>query len=141
MTFQDEKQIYKLWVKAWDEDVSILEEITDPDCVVHQARMDGKSSEDQKGAEALKRIINEGCAYFDDVKMTVEVEPIVEEHYVSARWQFSGTFNGGMPGATAKKGTKVRFNGIDIMLITEGKIKDYWVSSDVVDLMVQLGMF
>lgn len=46
-----------------------------------------------------------------------------------------------MSGANAKKGKEVSFEGTDIFQIRNGKIVDYWVSSDVVDFMNQLGMF
>ncbi len=59
--------------------------------MVHQERTDGKYSDDRKGSEALKGIITDGCAFFDDVRMTIEVDPIVEKSYVSARWKARGT--------------------------------------------------
>lgn len=92
MTVYDGKQIYELWVKAWNEDISVLNEITSSDCTVHQARTDGKISDEIKGSEALKGIITDGCAFFDDVKMTIEVGPIVNKSYVSARWEFTGSY-------------------------------------------------
>ncbi|GGB58284.1 hypothetical protein GCM10011409_39710 [Lentibacillus populi] len=59
MTVLDGKQVYKLWVKAWNGDVSILNEVTSPNCTVHQARLDKKDSESRKGVEVLKEIDNE----------------------------------------------------------------------------------
>ncbi len=53
--------------------------------------------------------------YFDDVEMTLAVGVIEDDKYVSVRWTFIAKYN--------------------------GKIKDYWVSSDGIDLMKQLGMF
>ncbi|MFD2925273.1 ester cyclase [Halobacillus naozhouensis] len=141
MAILDEKQIYNLWVKAWNDDVSVLDNITDPHCLVHQVRTDGRTSDERKGAHALKGIITDGCAFFNNVKMTIEVGPIVDRPYVSARWKFTGVYNGGMPGAKAEMGKKISFNGTDIFLVQEGKIKDYWVSSDGIYLMEQLGVF
>lgn len=141
MTVYNEKQIYELWVKAWNEDIFVLDEITSSNCVVHQKRTDGKSSSERQGSEALKGIIADGCTFFDDVNMTIEVGPIVDGSYVSARWKFTGHYKGGMPGATAKIGEKMSFNGMDILFVKDGLIRDYWVSSDGVHLMEQLGMF
>jgi predicted ester cyclase len=136
----DEKQIYEFWLKAWNEDPAILHQITSPDCIVHQQRMDGKRSDDLKGVEALKRIITEGSAFFSHIQMTIEVGPIVEKDYISARWKFSGSYKGGMPGAKADVGKEISFMGIDIFLLKEGKIKEYWVSSDGIYLMKQLAI-
>jgi len=127
--------------KGVNEDLSLVDEIASPDCRVFQARTDGKSSEDQQGIEALKSIIKDGSGFFEDIDMKVEVGPLVDKPYVSARWKFSGKYKGGMQGATIEKGTEVSFRGIDIFLIENGKIQKYWVSSDGIDLLGQLGMF
>lgn len=137
----DPKQIYQQWVKAWNEDVSVLDEMTADDCTVHQARTDGKSSDERRGPEALKGIIADGRAYFTDVEMTLEVGPISDGAYVSARWKFSGVYNGKMPVAQADPEKKMSFHGMDIFRVENGKVKDYWVSSDGMDLMEQLGIF
>ncbi|GAQ16409.1 neuropathy target esterase-like [Oceanobacillus picturae] len=47
----DGKQIYGLWVKTWNEDISLLDEITASDYRVHQARTDRKTSGELKGLE------------------------------------------------------------------------------------------
>lgn len=135
------KELYEKWLKAWNEDVSLLEDITDEGCIVHQARTDGKSSLENKGPDALKGIIQDGLALFDDAVMSVEVGPIEENSYVSARWTFTGKFNGEMPGATAEAGTEMSFHGMDIFLIDNGKLAEYWVCSDALNLMEQMGIF
>ncbi len=38
MTIRNGKQVYDLWVKAWNGDVSVLDDVTAPNCTVHQAR-------------------------------------------------------------------------------------------------------
>lgn len=73
--------------------------------------------------------------------MTIEVGPIVDKSYVSARWKFIGSYKGGMQSAKAEIGEKMSFNGMDILFVKDGLIKNYWVSSDGVHLMEQLGMF
>lgn len=135
------KEIYLKWMDAWNTDLSILDDIVSENCVVHQKRTDGKSSYDLTGPEALKGIIIDGLALFDEAEMSIEVGPIEEDDYVSARWTFTGSFKGGMPGAKAEKGKEMSFHGMDIFLIKEGLIHEYWVSSDVLDLMVQMGVF
>lgn len=135
------KEVYKKWVKAWNEDLSIIDDITEDKCTVHQARTDGKASQAVKGPDALRGIIQDGLALFDDTVMSVEVGPIEEDSYVSARWKFTGKFKGGMPGANAEPGTEMTFHGMDMFLIKEGKIVEYWVCSDVLSLMEQMGVF
>lgn len=135
------KFIYKVWVKAWNEDINVLDEIVDENCIVHQARTDGKDSKSKQGLEAMKDVIISSTNFFDNIHMSLVVGPIEEDNYVSARWLFNGRYNGQMSGANAKKGKEVSFEGTDIFQIRNGKIVDYWVSSDVVDFMKQLGKF
>lgn len=135
------KVLYNQWVKAWNEDLSIVEEIASSDCLVHQARTDGKSSLEKRGPEALMSIISDGLALFDEAKMSIEVGPIEEKAYVTARWKFSGKFKGGMSEAKAKPGKEMTFHGIDMFLIENEKIKEYWVSSDGLSLMEQMELF
>lgn len=134
------KDIYDQWMDAWNKDLSHLDGIVDDNCVVHQARTDEKDSERIKGTGALKEIIESGSYYFDDSQMTLEVGPISEDSYISARWTFTGTYNGKMDDATLEQGNEISFSGTDIFYIENSKIKDYWVSSDVVDFMKQMGL-
>lgn len=135
------KQIYTQWMKAWNEDASVVDSIASESCIVHQKRTDGKSSYEFKGPEALKGIIKDGLALFEKAEMSVEVGPIEERSYVSARWKFTGLFKGGIPEAKAEKGKEMTFHGMDMFLIEDNLIQEYWVSSDVLDLMEQMGMF
>lgn len=50
----------------------------------------------------------------------------------------SGSYAGGMPGATAAVGTSVAFAGTDILRIKDGRITDYWLNSDVHVMAAQL---
>jgi hypothetical protein len=58
---------------------------------------------------------------------------------MAARWVGRGRYRGGMPGATAPAGTPVAFGGIDLLRARDGQFAEYWVSSDGLQLMVQLG--
>ena len=58
---------------------------------------------------------------------------------VAARWSARGIYSGGIPGATAAPGTLVEFGGIDLMRVEDGRFAEYWVSSDGLALMAQLG--
>lgn len=73
--------------------------------------------------------------------MEIEVGPIVDSPYISARWKFTGAYKGNMPDAKAETGKIMGFSGMDILQIKDGKIKSYWVSSDGIHLMEQLGIF
>ncbi len=43
-----------------------------------------------KGAEALKGIIRDASAFFDDVRMNIEVSQFVDSLFISVLWKFMG---------------------------------------------------
>jgi len=135
------KKIYDLWIEAWNKDVDIVDKIAHENCTVHQERIDEKNSKEVRGPIALKELINTSKGFFKDYKMTLVFEPVIDNHYIAARWHFTGIYNGKMEGAKAKEGTKISFAGTDIFYIENEKIKDYWVSSDGISFMKQLQVF
>ncbi|MGH2702064.1 MAG: ester cyclase [Actinomycetota bacterium] len=145
MSNEDNKGLYRRWLLGmWngdaDEAAAIASEIAAPHLVVHQARAGRDESKTPRGPDALVQIVTQGRAPFDEVKVSIEVGPVAEGDLVSARWEFAGSYNGGIPGATAAAGTLVAFAGIDLFRIENGKLAEYWVSSDDGYLMAQLGM-
>ena len=136
----DLRRLYRRWMlELWNGDLSVAAEIVTDDFVVHQARADGAASEEVRGPEAVARMVREGHAPFDELTFRIEVGPVVEGDMVAARWLGRGRYRGGMPGATAAAGTPVAFGGIDLLRARDGRFAEYWVSSDGLQLMAQLG--
>ncbi|MCJ7841614.1 ester cyclase [Lederbergia sp. NSJ-179] len=141
MVVYNKKQIYALWLQAWNEDISLIDNITAADCTVHYVRrMDGKSLGDLYGGEALKEVIKDCYTFFNDVNLSAEMEPIINGPYVLARWNFTGVYKGGIAEAKVKAGEKIRLKGMDLFLIKNGKIKNYWFSWDRAQLIEQLDL-
>lgn len=88
------KDIYSLWMEAWNKDINAVNEIADDNCTVHQSRIDEQYSESLKGPNALKDIINSSKYYFKEYEMSLIVGPIVDKNYISARWNFTGVYDG-----------------------------------------------
>jgi hypothetical protein len=51
-----------------------------------------------------------------------------------------GAHKGGFPVAKAEPGAPVKFAGADFLRVENGKVVEYWLSSNQLDLMTQLGM-
>ncbi|SCF17084.1 SnoaL-like polyketide cyclase [Micromonospora viridifaciens] len=141
----DVKARYRRYLEqAWTADGERLDalaaELVTPDFVIHQARSDGASAEQVRGPAALTKLIRESCSLFRDVSTVIEVGPIVDGDLVAARWRFHGRYVGGMPGATAEPGTEVRFAGTDILRSSGDRFAEYWVVSEGLSLMAQLGV-
>jgi predicted ester cyclase len=140
MLASDLRQLYRRWMlELWNGDLAVVGELVTDDFVVHQARADGAASEELRGPEAVVRMVGEGHAPFDGLTFEIEVGPVVEGDMVAARWLGRGRYRGGLPGAAAPAGTPVVFGGIDLLRARDGRFAEYWVSSDGLQLMAQLG--
>jgi predicted ester cyclase len=136
----DLRQLYRRWIlELWNGDLAVATELVTDDFLVHQARADDASSEEVRGPEAVVQMVRQGHAPFDDLTFQIEVGPVVEGNMVAARWVGRGRYREGIPGATAPAGTPVAFGGTDLLRVRDGRFAEYWVSSDGLDLMAQLG--
>lgn len=134
------RQLYRRWIlELWNGDLAVAGELVTDDFVVHQARAGDAGSEEVRGPEAVVRMVRQGHAPFDDLTFQIEVGPVVEANMVAARWVGRGRYREGIPGATAPVGTPVAFGGIDLLRARDGRFAEYWVSSDGLALMAQLG--
>jgi predicted ester cyclase len=135
----DLRRLYRRWMlELWNGDLAIAGELVTDDFVIHQARADG-TSEGPRGPAALVQLVRDGHAPFEELTFVIEVGPVVEGDMVAARWVGRGRYRGGLPGATAPAGTPVDFGGIDLLRAEGGRFAEYWVSSDGLQLMAQLG--
>lgn len=132
--------IYQRWLEIWNGNLALANELIDPDCIVHQAPFGAGEPPVYRGPEGLKRMVEQGRAPFHDLTFRVDVGPIQDGDVIAGRWIGEGTYAGGWPGATAAPGTPVTFRGSDFIRLRRGKVAEYWVSSDGVHLMAQLGM-
>lgn len=133
--------LYGRWLEMWNGQIDLAEQIIAPDCIVHQAPFGPGDAPRFRGPQGLVQMIRMGREPFEGLTFTCDVGPIVEAQQLAARWTGRGTHKGGLPGATAPAGTPITFNGIDIWRVEDGKVAEYWVSSDGAHLMAQLGMF
>lgn len=132
---------YDRWLEMWNGQFDLAGQIIAPDCLVHQAPFGPGEPPRFRGPEGLVRMIRMGREPFEDLVFTCDVGPIVEAQQLASRWTGRGTYKGGFPGTTAPAGTPITFSGIDIWRMEDGKVAEYWVSSDGAHLMAQLGMF
>jgi predicted ester cyclase len=134
------RELYRRWLdELWAGDLDVADEIVAPDFLIHQARSDGRPSDAVRGPEAARELVRQGRAPFSSIAFSIAVGPIVDGDLVAARWESRGVYAGGIPGASAPAGTEVAFGGTDILLVRDGHLAEYWVSSDGLSLMQQLG--
>ena len=139
MTSDDHAVLWDRWIDLWNGDLGQAPEIIHSKFTVHRFPPP-RISDQLGGREALLAWIRLTRSLFDDLRLTVEVGPIVHGETVAGRWIADGTYQGGIPGSTAPIGTRVRFHGNDIWRAENGLIREYWLSDDLLDLMQQLGV-
>jgi predicted ester cyclase len=119
--------------------LDLAAEIVTSDFLIHQARVDQADSEAARGPDNLRDLIRQSRGAFSEITFAIAVGPIQEGDHVAARWTARGLYAGGIPGATAPPGTEVAFGGTDILRLEGDRFAEYWVSSDGLELMAQLG--
>ncbi|KAB8189404.1 hypothetical protein FH608_040130 [Nonomuraea phyllanthi] len=127
--------LYRRWLlEMWNGDFDLARDLVTPGFVGHWPGMD------VHGPDGLIEALRMGFQPFDDVKVTLDVGPVVDGEHVAARWTFSGTYKGGLPGASAAAGTRVAFSGHDLLRVEGDRFAEYWVISDAQTFNRQLGI-
>ncbi|RJQ79893.1 DUF4440 domain-containing protein [Pseudonocardiaceae bacterium YIM PH 21723] len=129
--------LYRRWLdELWSGDYMVVEDLVSPDFVGHWP------TGTVHGRDALVQMIQQSRYPFSAISMSLDAGPIIDAdgELLAARWTFTGTYLGGVHGATVEPGEVIRFSGQDMFRAEWGKFVEYWVSSDGVALMRQLGL-
>lgn len=140
ITQNETTHLVNLWLELWNGDTSQAERFISPDFHLHAAMMGSGDSSAIRGPEGLVGWISQTRAAVPDLTFSVEIGPIVQDNYIALRWRAQGGYGGGMPGATAPAGTPVLFTGTDILRVEDDQLAEYWVNSDTLVLLTQLGV-
>lgn len=131
--------LWATWGELWNGNLALADEIIAPDFVAHFAPVGAWPSE-VRGPAGLAQGIGGIRAAFSDGNFTTMVGPLAENDLVAGRWSFRGTYQGGMPGSSpAAVGKRVEYAGTDLFRVRDGKIVEYWLSADMLQLLQQLG--
>lgn len=111
---------------------SLVAELVAVDIVVH-----GAGFPDMKGQEAFNSSFSLFRQAFPDFHVTID-DMVAEGDKVAFRWTESGTHKGEYAGIAAT-GKHVRWTGMSVYRIANGKIAEMWVNMDDLGLLRQLG--
>jgi steroid delta-isomerase-like uncharacterized protein len=90
-----------------------------------------------RGKAGFREFVTMYLAAFPDGNITVE-EQLAERDLVGTRWTGRGTQTGELMGM-APTGKEVTVPGLTISRIVDGKLREAWVSWDMLSLLQQLG--
>jgi predicted ester cyclase len=140
MSSQYNKDLWRSWGELWNGNLSIADEIIAPNFVAHFAPV-GNSPGEVRGPDGLKQWIGGSVGAFTDYSFTTTVGPLTEDDLIAGRWLFRATYQGGMPGASpVAVGKQVEYAGMDLFRVEAGKIVEYWLCADTLQLLQQVGM-
>lgn len=145
MSLQDDnKAVVGRWfTDFWGEtcDLSIVDEIAAPDMLLKYSL-----HEPRRGREDIKAFMVDFRSAFPDLQFGGTADLIAEGDYVVGQWEGGGTHAGpafsdfligGLPAAT---GRKMRFSGVTVLRLKDGKIVEEIGLDDGVTALTQLGL-
>ncbi|GAA4321901.1 hypothetical protein GCM10023086_46830 [Streptomyces venetus] len=136
------RELWDAWSRLWNGDFAIADTILSRTMRVNIPQYgmpDPATLHD--GPSVASWIAAFRSSFDDDARITGELGPFIVGDYAIGRWVFEGTWQGGRPAAaTAPAGTRVTFRGVDILRFEDGRIAEYWLSDDQLDLYAQLGV-
>lgn len=128
------------WISLWNGDYNLASEIVASKFNLHASLLGGQDSANFNSPAKLVSLIEQIRTAIPDLIFTVKVGPIIAGGHIVGHWNAVGHYAGLFPGAAAEVGTKVSFNGTDILRIEDSKVAEYWLVSDNLSLTTQLGI-
>lgn len=139
------KVLFERFVDLWNGDIEPerAEEFIADDFTVHSAELarylgfpDSNRITTRDGLLDWVRSVR---TLLTDVRFTTDPGPLRDGDYVSGGYVVIGTYAGGAPTATAAPSTRVRYSGMSIVRLEGERLVEYWVLSDGLGLLSQLG--
>jgi predicted ester cyclase len=134
----NEEALISSWLNLWNGDYALAEKIIQADFRLHAAMLGGGDGSAVNTPAALVDWIAMSRTVIPDLVFTIEVGPLADGDHIALRWHAVGTYAGGMPGAGAPAGTPVDFTGTDLLRTEHGRLAEYWLNSDTLQLVTQL---
>jgi steroid delta-isomerase-like uncharacterized protein len=135
MSTEDNKTV----IRRWNEEIFNEKRVDRADELVTQDYEDHAAQPGQAfGLQGAKQMWAMYVAALPDLRVTMD-EMVAEGDRVAARWTAEGTHQGELLGIPAT-GKRIRWSGISICRVAEGKMAEQFERWDRLDLMQQLGV-
>ncbi len=134
MSTEDNKAVIRHLIDGLNQkDVSVLDEVCNPDFVFHDP-----NNPQVQSREDFKQWVTAFFEAFPDLHVSLE-DMLAEGDKVAYRYTLSATHNRSFGGETPT-GRKVAFTGMSISRFREGKCAEGWQNADMMGMAQQLGM-
>jgi len=135
MSTQENRTIARRFIQVWGKgDLDIIYELAAPSLSVQYPAM----PQVIRGSKAFRKVMENFRSAFPDSDLHIE-EEIAEDDKVVIRWGFSGTHQGSLLGIPAT-GKKVKWTGITIYQIVDGKVMEERGEEDFLGFFRQIGL-
>lgn len=133
MSTQENKTIARRFIQVWGKgNLDIIDELAAPSLSVQYPIM----PQVVRGTKTFRKVMEEFRSAFPDSDLQIE-EEIAEDDKVVIRWSFSGTNQGRLLGISAT-GKKVKWTGITIYRIVDGKVMEEKGEEDFLGFLRQI---
>lgn len=141
---QENKAVVGRWFKEfWGKpcNLAIVDELAAPDMLLQYSL-----HAPRRGHDDIKRFMTDFRAAFPDLEFGGTADLIAEGDFVVGRWEGGGTHTGpafddflagGLP---AHSGRKMRFGGVTVLRVADGKVAEEIGLDDGVTALQQLGL-
>ncbi len=131
-TEQNKALVVRFLKEVWEEGkLSVVDDLVAPEHVHHLA------TRDAHGPEGVKRLVSWFHSFLSGAKISI-LDVIAEGDRVMVYFGFSGTDTGGYRDYPPS-GKPVKYHGIDIFRVREGRIVERWGIVDTLSMMHQIG--
>ncbi len=133
--------LWEQWLGIWNGHYVNADRIVADKVTLHLPRYGMPDPAGIPDRERLVAWIDAFRSSYDRARFRTVLGPFTDDGHLIGRWRFTGDWRSGRPqGATAAPGTTVEQQGVDILrLDAAGRIAEYWLSDDLLDVYVQLG--
>jgi hypothetical protein len=139
-TTQPQVALWENWMELWNGNYAIADKIVADKVRLHLPKYgmpDPATIRDR--VDLVAWIAAYRSSYADGSLIATELGPFVTDEHIICRWIYQGIWQSGRPAsASAAPGTRVTLRGVDILRLEDGRIAEYWLSDDLLDVYVQL---
>jgi SnoaL-like polyketide cyclase len=134
------RRLFTQWLAMWNGDLAVAHEIIAPSLRVHLPVVGMPPPEKINDPTTMADWIAMFRSSYSTGTFACELGPFAVGDFIIARFRFTGTWLGGRPAlATADAGAEVNFAGADFLRLEDGRIAEYWLTDDQLDLYAQVG--
>jgi steroid delta-isomerase-like uncharacterized protein len=134
MSNENKALVLRWFDEVWNRGrVDAIDELLAPDAIVH-----GLGEGDMRGAAAFKPFHAAYREAFPDVRIQID-DLVAEGDRVAFRWTATASHHGNSLGFAATHRT-VRFQGMGIVRVRDGKLVEGWNTFDQLGMLQQLGI-